>query len=413
VNFIDLFAGAGGLSEGFIKAGFTPIAHVEMDKAACLTLKTRAVYHELLRTNNLSVYESYLKGEISRSEFYESVDTGILDTVINTEIGGVKNRSLFRKIDELIADREVDMIIGGPPCQAYSLIGRAALGKKVKDDKRNFLYKEYAKFLMRYRPKIFVFENVPGLKSAGDGKIYNDIKKLYKRIGYTLDDRLLNSWDFGVIQERQRLIIIGWRDDVDFEYPDFEKIENTNTSRDLFADLPRLKPGDASRYVNYNKVAPPEYLISSGIRNGLDFVTLHIARPHNERDRAIYGMAIDLAKKGVQIMNDMIPKEMRTQKNVRDFLDRFKVVREKPHTMIAHIAKDGHHFIHPDKKSLRSISVREAARIQSFPDNFFFEGVKENQNRTAAFKQIGNAVPPLMAHQIADTIRIQMNGQED
>lgn len=403
-TFIDLFAGAGGLSEGFIRAGYQPIAHVEMDKAACLTLKTRMVYHELSRRKKLGIYESYLKGEINRNALYQSVDKEILDTVINTEIGGINNKSLFKKIDGLVNGGEVDFIIGGPPCQAYSLIGRAALGKKVKMDKRNFLYKEYAKFLKRYKPKYFVFENVPGLKSAGDGKIYNDIKKLYKKIGYTLDDRLLNSWDFGVVQVRERLIIIGWRDDIKFKYPKFKKITNTYTVNDIFADLPFIKPGDAKRVMNYKDSKPSEYLISTGIRNGLDYVTLHIARPHNVRDRAIYKMAIEMAERGVRIKNDMIPEEKRTQKNIVDFLDRFKVVCERPHTMIAHIAKDGHFFIHPDKKSLRSISVREAARIQSFPDNFFFEGVIENQNRTAAFRQIGNAVPPIMAYRIANKI---------
>lgn len=409
MNFIDLFAGAGGLSEGFIQAGYQPIAHVEMDKAACLTLKTRMVYHELSKKKKLNIYESYLKGEINRSALYQSVDNDVLETVINTEIGGVNNKPLFKKIDGLVNGREVDFIIGGPPCQAYSLIGRAALGKKVKKDKRNFLYKEYAKFLLRYKPKYFVFENVPGLKSAGDGKIYNDIKKLYKKIGYTLEDRLLNSWDFGVVQVRERLIIIGWRDDIKFKYPEFKKIKNTHTVNDIFADLPSLKPGDAKRTMNYNDDKPSEYLTSTGIRNGLDYVTHHIARPHNPRDRAIYKMAIEMAEQGIRIKNDMIPEEKRTQKNIVDFLDRFKVVCERPHTMIAHIAKDGHFFIHPNKKSLRSISVREAARIQSFPDNFFFEGVIENQNRTASFKQIGNAVPPLMAYRIAKKIKTILN----
>ena len=409
MNFIDLFAGAGGLSEGFIRAGFKPIAHVEMDKAACFTLKTRSVYHALAETNRLNVYEAYLKGEISRKDLYESVSSNILSTVINSKIGGHTNRSVFKAVDELKGDKNVDLIIGGPPCQAYSLIGRAAMGERVKDDVRNFLYKEYAKFLVRYRPKFFVFENVPGLKSAQGGKIYKDIKKLYKKIGYELDDRMLNAWDFGVVQQRERLIIIGWRDDIDFQYPEFTKEENNCTVKDIFQDLPPLKPGEGKRITNYNKDPSSSYLINSGIRNCLDYVTLHVTRPHNERDRKIYGMAIDLASEGIRIKNDMIPEEDRTQKNIRDFLDRFKVVCGKPHTMIAHIAKDGHHFIHPDKKSLRSISVREAARIQSFPDNYFFEGVKEHQNRSAVFKQIGNAVPPLMSYKIADTLRILLH----
>jgi DNA (cytosine-5)-methyltransferase 1 len=404
VNFIDLFAGAGGLSEGFINAGLNPIAHVEMDKAACFTLKTRAVYHELVRLNKFDIYARYLKGEINRDKLYSSVSSEILGTVINSRIGGYGNRQLFKTIDELKGESEIDLIIGGPPCQAYSLIGRAALGERVKNDERNFLYKEYAKFLKRYRPKYFVFENVPGLKSAHDGRIYKDIKKLYKKIGYELDDRLLNSWDFGVVQQRERLIIIGWREDVKFQYPDFEKVENNHTIDDLLADLPALNPGDSPRISKYKKLDSSHYLFTSGIRNGIDYVTHHIARPHNRKDLKIYKMAIELIENGTRIKNDMIPEKDRTQKNIEDFLDRFKVVYGKPHTMIAHIAKDGHYFIHPDKTRLRSISVREAARIQSFPDNFFFEGVKENQNRTASFKQIGNAVPPLMASKIAEKI---------
>ncbi len=127
-----------------------------------------------------------------------------------------------------------------------------------------------------------------------------------------------------------------------------------------------------------------------------------LPRPHNNRDLAIYKMAIKLLnKQGKRLKNFDIPEEERTQKNVEDFTDRFKVVDVKPHTMIAHIAKDGHHFIHPDIKQLRSISVREAARIQSFPDDFYFEGCKEYIYRTAAFRQIGNAVPPVMANEIA------------
>ena len=405
MNFIDLFAGAGGLSEGFIKAGFEPLAHVEMDKAACFTLKTRAVYHELDRQDRLYIYEDYLKGKISREELYSSVDPSILKSVINSKIGGRNNDKIFQTIDEIRNGDEVDLIVGGPPCQAYSMMGRAALGVKAEKDERNFLYREYARFLKKFNPRFFVFENVPGLKTALGGKAYKNIKRLYKKHGYEIEDKLLNAWDFGVVQDRERLIIIGRRQDVEFSYPDFEKITNTGTANDVFRDLPALNHGEGKRFVKYGSTPPSQYVRDAGIRNGLEFVTQHIARPHNDRDRNIYKMAIELAIKGVRIKNNMIPEKERTQKNVKDFLDRFKVVYGKPHTMIAHIAKDGHHFIHPDIKKLRSISVREAARIQSFPDNYYFEGVKENQNRTAAFKQIGNAVPPLMAYAIAQKMK--------
>ena len=128
-------------------------------------------------------------------------------------------------------------------------------------------------------------------------------------------------------------------------------------------------------------------------------------KPHNDKDLAIYKLAVEQYGKGILIKNNTIPDSLRTQNNTTDFLDRFKVVGDIPHTMIAHIAKDGHHFIYNSENQTRSISVREAARIQSFPDNYYFEGELEYGNRTAAFRQIGNAVPPLMAEKIAKTIK--------
>jgi DNA (cytosine-5)-methyltransferase 1 len=404
MNFIDLFAGAGGLSEGFIKAGLKPIAHVESDKSACFTLRTRAVFHYLSSINQLQIYNSYLKGEISRNQLYNHVPVYILDTVINKKISSDNNKIIFDQIDGILGTDCVDLIIGGPPCQAYSNIGRAAL-KHVVDDPRKKLYLEYGKFLQRYQPKIFVFENVPGLKSSDKGIHYQDLKAYFRKIGYIVDDRLLNALDFGVIQKRNRLIIIGWREDVNFEYPTFEKESMEYTSQDIFSDLPSLKPGEGNRWSPYS-TPPNPYLEKTGIRKLDDILTLHVTRPHNERDLQIYGMAIKKYSEGVLLKNNLIPEKYRTQKNTKDFLDRFKVVGEIPHTMIAHIAKDGHHFIYNSLDQIRSISVREAARIQSFPDNYYFEGDKEGMNRSAAFKQIGNAVPPLMSEKIANKLKI-------
>jgi DNA (cytosine-5)-methyltransferase 1 len=211
---------------------------------------------------------------------------------------------------------------------------------------------------------------------------------------------LLNSYDYGVVQNRERVIIIGWQKELDFSYPKIRKIKNRFYRDEIFSDLPAIKPGESKRVQKYSSGTNP-YLSNHFIRNGVDFVTQHITRPHNRKDLAIYQLAINLMKSGERLKNNQIPVEIRTQKNITDFLDRFKVVDDVPHTMIAHIAKDGHHFIHPDIRQLRSISVREAARIQSFPDDYYFESTKESQPRTAAFKQIGNAVPPLLAYQIA------------
>ncbi len=410
MNFIDLFAGAGGLSEGFKKAGFNPIAHVEKDQAACFTLKTRVAFYYLKRTGKKDIYYSYLKGEISREKLYSYIPEKELSSVINSSIGGKNNKSIFGKIDTLKADQTVDLIVGGPPCQAYSYIGRAALNSRVKNDERNFLYKEYGKFLKRYRPKIFVFENVPGIKTAGKGKHFKNLKKYFRRIGYNLDSASVNSFDFGVVQNRERLIIIGWRKDVDFSYPEFKKINHSWTRDDIFSDLPPLNPNQSDQYMKY--VCPiNEYLSKTGIRNCVDFISQHITRPHNEKDLSIYKLAVEkLEKEGKLLKNNEIPVEKRTQKNTTDFLDRFKVVGKKPHTVIAHLSKDGHHFIYPSTTQLRSISVREAARIQSFPDDYFFEGINPKKVRTPAFRQIGNAVPPLMAEKVAKKIKKELNG---
>lgn len=402
LSYIDLFAGAGGLSEGFVREGFKPIAHVEADSAACYTLRTRTAFHYLSKNEKLESYYDYLHGRISRDRLYECIPKEILDTVLNARIGQ-DNEHIFSKIDALLGKKTVDLIIGGPPCQAYSVVGRAPL-KHKENDERTKLYIQYGRFLKKYNPKAFVFENVPGLLSAADGKYFKNLQKYYKSIGYVVEARQLDSYDYSVVQNRERIIIVGWRKDYDLGYPEIRKSKNSYNRDDIFLDLPAVLPGENSRIQNYSSPSN-QYLTKTALRNGVDFVSQHITRPHNNRDLDIYKLAIMRLDQGERLKNDQIPEEMRTQKNVTSFLDRFKVVGEKPHTMIAHIAKDGHYYIHPDIKQLRSISVREAARIQSFPDDFFFEGVKEKQFRSSAFRQIGNAVPPLMAERIAEKIK--------
>jgi DNA (cytosine-5)-methyltransferase 1 len=178
---------------------------------------------------------------------------------------------------------------------------------------------------------------------------------------------------------------------------------------------PHLRKEDEPKVQNLMKIleavtkyAKPttEYLEKFELRNGVDFVTQHIARPHNERDLNIYKIAINKwLKNSERLKYPDLPPELKTHKNEKSFVDRYKVVdiNGLSHTMVAHIAKDGHHYIYPDSKQIRSLSVREAARIQSFPDNFYFEG-----GRSAAFRQIGNAVPPLMANEIAKKIKEQL-----
>ena len=220
-------------------------------------------------------------------------------------------------------------------------------------------------------------------------------------MGYEVYHDTLDASDYGVLQARKRIIIVGWKKDIDFGFPEIEKTNKAFVVNDIFRDLPKLKPGEARQIANYT-VEKNEYLEKFELRNGVDFVTQHISRPHNERDLEIYKTAINKwNKNNERLKYPDLPTELKSHKNETSFIDRYKVVNGNgvSHTVVAHIAKDGHYYIHPDVKQCRSISVREAARLQSFPDDFYFEG-----SRSAAFKQIGNAVPPLMAYAIAKSI---------
>lgn len=409
-NFIDLFAGAGGLSEGFIRAGFTPIAHIEMNKYACDTLRSRMAYHYLKQHNRLEEYIKYLKekqeGE-SGQKLWEKVPDEVIDSVINKEMSDETLADIFIKVDKLKGNKQVDFIIGGPPCQAYSIVGRARDPKNMKKDPRNFLYKYYLQFLKRYEPKMFVFENVPGILSAQNGIHLENILKGIDKAGYKIELKKLKASDYGVLQNRERVIIVGWRKELNLKYPELEKEENPyKILPDLFSDLPERQQGEGSLTDIVQYVAPATgYLQQSKVRNSLDFTTQHIARPHNLIDLEIYKRAIKLwLEKKARLNYADLPPELQKHNNKQAFLNRFQVVNHEGccHTVVAHIAMDGHYYIYPSLKQIRSITVREAARIQSFPDDYYFEG-----SRTAAFKQIGNAVPVILAEKIANKIKEQ------
>lgn len=401
-NFIDLFAGAGGLSEGFIRAGFNPIAHVEMNPDACNTLKTRTAFHYLKEKGRVNEYYEYLKGEITRDELWSKIPQHLISSVINKEISPETLPQIFNIIDQELQEKDVDIVIGGPPCQAYSVAGRAR--KNMDDDPRNHLYKHYVEFLKRYKPKMFVFENVPGILSASNGKYLEKIFSAVKEQGYELEKNVLNAKDFNVLQDRKRVIIIGWRKDLKLQYPKFDSKEvQYEVLKHLFSDLPKLKSGqgewNATKYIKKTN----SYLESTGIRNGIDFTTQHIARYNNENDLEIYRIAVEKwINENKRLNYSELPERLIRHNNTKTFTNRFQVVNHKgvSHTVVAHICADGHYYIHPDINQNRSITVREAARIQSFPDDYFFES-----SRTAAFKQIGNAVPVLMAEGIAKKIR--------
>lgn len=420
-KFLDLFAGAGGLSEGFIQAGYTPVAHVEMDVAACYTLKTRAAFHWLKANENMELYHQYLCGEIKREEFYSHIPQDVLDTVLNYEISDDTIPEIFTKVDQLLDGEELDLIIGGPPCQAYSLAGRSRSETKMVGDKRNYLYRHYAEFLKKYRPKYFVFENVLGLLSAKDKdgtSHFENMQKLFKEYGYSTEFRPLNASDYGVLQNRKRIILIGKRGDHSGFYPDIPKETSTHKVGELFCDLPEINAGGGQITPVATEPYKGKYLYESGIKSyDTEPVTFHQARPNTDQDLEIYRIVVEAwNKQGARIAYTDLPEHLRTHKNTTSFLDRFKVVAGNltcAQTVVAHICRDGHYYIHPDKKQNRSLTPREAARIQTFPDNYYFESVTGKPSRTLAYKQIGNAVPVRLAYNIAQALVEKFDEAED
>lgn len=404
---IDLFAGAGGLSEGFKRAGFEVLAHVEMDPFAALTLKTREAYYYLKENNMLDIYRSYLLGNITRDKLYASIPENILQKVICECISDETIESIFTYIDNLLVqsnENEVDVLIGGPPCQAYSTAGRGRLPDKMQKDERNYLYLQYIKFLERYQPKMFVFENVVGIFSAQGGKVLVDMKEKIDSAGYKIHVQVINAGGIGVLQNRKRVIIRGVRKDIAINLKDiyFSDDQEKFSLRELWSDLPKLHAGESINGEVYTSIPNACCQLLNLRDRHCDILTWHVSRPHNEQDLKIYKLCVETwDKEHKKLKYSELPDELKSHKNHETYLDRFNVLDYDgvAHTLVAHIAKDGHYYIHPDIDQNRSISVREAARIQSFPDNYFFEG-----SRTAAFTQIGNAVPPKLAEFIGNNI---------
>jgi DNA (cytosine-5)-methyltransferase 1 len=394
LTFIDLFAGCGGFSEGFYKEDFKSLLHVDFDEAACLTLKERMRYYKYPKDK---IEGTVICGDLTKSE-------------INDQI---KN---------ILKNETVDVMVGGPPCQSFSSVGRAQNPNSMKDDPRNYLFLNYLKILENNMPKVFVFENVSGLLSAKPNgnfifpKIIEEMSKHYD----VCDDKdtiLLNSVHYGVPQIRKRVIIIGVRKDLNFKAKDiYKNIIKTHyspemeakadtvgllkyvTVKDAISDLPKLFPGEGQNELNFNPLKINSYL--SKIRtSNFDKIYNHEARKHNSDDRKRYQL---LSKNEWQLKHlaEVLPELV--HHDPRHFGNRYTVQKNNlpGTTVVAHLYKDGNLFIHPDHTQERTFTVREAARIQSFPDDFIFMGSRTNQ-----FKQVGNAVPPLMAQQIAKTIK--------
>ncbi len=443
MNFfvIDLFAGCGGLSEGFKQAGFEIIAQVEIDKWACETLMTRHVYHGLKEIGRGYLYRRYLRQEVRREDIldrFHDLGESISHRVIQATLGEGGIDEILGRIKaskKFHAAPKFHVLLGGPPCQPYSLIGRARDPFRMEKDERHYLYKHYLEILERLQPDFFLYENVPGLFTArAEGKevfarILNDFSLLtppyeitppLEQIYENPCSYILDTADFHIPQSRKRLILIGYRKSLERKNPGIknifirlQKYALANRKRgyltvdDAVGDLPPLRLGEGNDgwYGPYNSRSELKYY-QIKMRNDSPGILNHKARMHMESDLQRYRFFIEYYRKWnkaaslIDLMNER-PELTPGHNNLVGFLDRFKVQwwGKPASTITAHISKYGHYYIHPDMKQCRSFTVREAARCQSFPDNFKFEGP-----RTEQFRQVGNAVPPLLARAIAQRI---------
>lgn len=397
INIIDLFAGCGGLSDGFEQTGkYNTLACVDWEKPTCETL-----IHRLKE----------------KWEYKNAKDIVLHYDIQQTDklISGWNNDPVYMSgegLDKIVnkSKKNVDVIIGGPPCQAYSIAGRIRDENGMNDDYRNFLFESYIKIVDHFKPKLFVFENVPGLLSAKPGgiSIYERIAESFNQRGYEIVDdlrkyALIDCTKFGVPQSRKRIVIIGVSKthfaDIDIQsalkdfYTSiiFQYYSEQKTVADAIGDLPKLYPLEKTAVVGGKKYSH-DYKYAN-IEN-------HIPRMHSKRDMEIFHILAEDIQTGknqygkTEALKELYFKFTGKKSNVH----KYHVLRWNipSNTIPAHLYKDGLRHIHPDPEQKRSITVREAARLQTFDDDFIFKGSMTDQ-----YKMIGNAVPPKFAKAIA------------
>ena len=399
LHTIELFAGCGGLLEGFLQQGcYDTLACVEWEKAPCLTLANRLEqkwHHE-------NAYKEVIRFDIQQTD-------ELINGFDDEEYG--KHEGLAK----LIGNQTVDAIVGGPPCQAYSLAGRIRDEHGMKEDYRNYLFESYMRIVKYFKPKFFVFENVVGLLSAApDGyPIVNRIRKEFMDAGYKVAenfrDTLFEVCDYGVPQHRKRVIIIGIKMDCfdvdncvsDNMIHDFYNVimpslrQKQRTVFDAIGDLPKIYPLQEPIVINGKKYS--HYPISS------ELVKNHVPRFHSARDISVFRLLEEDIQSGrkeyvsIEKLKELYTKVTGKKSNIH----KYYVLRndEPSNTIPAHLYKDGMRHIHPDPEQARSITVREAARLQTFPDDFEFLGAN-----MAQYKMIGNAVPVDFAKIVAEAL---------
>lgn len=398
INTIDLFAGCGGLMDGFEQSRhYRTVAAVEWEEAPCRNIRRRL--KDKWKYKNAD--EMVMRFDIQRTD-------ELFDGWNDAEYGSSKG--LDRLVD---ASNGIDVIIGGPPCQAYSIAGRVRDENGMKDDYRNYLFESYLKVVSKYKPKAFVFENVPGILSAipGDRPIIEIIKEGFDEASYCvlpdLKNAIIDFTEYGVPQNRSRVIILGISKEYFGEIKAVEmvekfyseyipkfKVKKKRTVREAIGDLPKLYPLDEEIKYEGKRLSHtlPE-----------PFVNNHIARWQSKRDIGVFHLLTTDIESGrcEYVSIDALKKLYTKVTGKNSNIHKYHVIRwdEQSNLIPAHLYKDGLRHIHPDSEQLRTLTVREAARLQTFPDDYIFYG-----SNMELYKMIGNAVPPLFAKHLANAM---------